>query len=279
MSDAGPTGTTTGATPAANPAPVAAPAATQSAAPATTPAAPVPPAPAPPVAAPPTPAEPAAQPAAKPAKTPAAAPSNGQGTSAPANADDPNPAWLPERLEQAKQTAVNKLLGTHGLETPEALQQKLARLDELETALLSDAEKTQKLIDELKPQAARTTKVEALLKQMVDQQFAKLPEQAQTAIDATANGDPEQRLALMQVLQAAGSVVQPATPVVPIPEAQPAAPVAIPAQTAPNAPPPPAPSEPETAYQVWKVKVERNDPTASIYFQMNRMAIENSRPQ
>lgn len=267
---------TEAATPVATPAAPAAPVVQPVAA---APAAPVPPAPAPP-AAPPAPA-PAPTPAAVPAVAPQAPTSQPQDQPAPASADVPDDGkhpWLPKRLEDARSAAVNKLLADLGVENLDAAKGRLAKLSELEKAQMTEAERTQALIDELKPKAERVSKVEGLLAQMVEQQFAKLPEQAQAAIDATANGNPEQRLALMQVLQAAGSVQQPEAPQVPAPVAQPPA-APVPATTTPNAPAPPAPTQAQTHYEIWQAKVKANDRTANLYHQMNRAQIELSRPQ
>lgn len=267
------------ATPAAAPAAPAAPAAVQPAAPAAAPAAPVPPAPAPPAAAPAPAAAPT--PAAAPAVAPQAPTSQPQDPPAPASADVPDDGkhpWLPKRLEDAKSAAVNKLFADLGVTDLDTAKAKLAKLDELETAQMTEAERTQKLIDDLKPKAERVSRVEGLLAQMVEQQFAKLPEQVQTAIDLMANGNTEQRLLQMQAFEKSGLLQQSAAPVIPEPVAQPPA-APAPANTTPNAPAPPPPTEPQSPSQVHDAKLAKGTIGASIFYQANRHAVEHSRQE
>jgi hypothetical protein len=95
----------------------------------------------------------------------------------PTDPSKPNgdPAWLPERLAQAQRAAASQLFSKFGVKSQEELDAKLKRLDELETAQLSEAERTQKLIKELEPKAQRAAHVEALLTGLVESQFKALP--------------------------------------------------------------------------------------------------------
>lgn len=175
-----------------------------------------------------------------------------------------DPSWLPERLAQAQRTAQTQIFTKYGVKTQEELDAKLNRLNDLETANLSEAERTQKLIKELTPKAERATHVEALLTSLVESQFKALPESTRLAIDAVANGNPEERLKLMSVVQAAAGAAPPAAPLKPPP-----------ANTAPpGSPPPPAAQRTKfDEYQALSNPVQKQ-----IFYGLNAQEIESSRP-
>jgi hypothetical protein len=182
-------------------------------------------------------------------------------TTAPA---PPVPDWLPERLAQAERSAQTKLLSQYGVKTPEELSTRLKQLETLENEKLSETERTQKLIKELAPKAERAAHVESLLSSLVESQFNALPEVTRTAIDNVANGNPEERLKLMQVISAAGLSMTP-----------PVAPKPPPANTAPpaNAPPP---SGTRTKWDEFKAIT--NPMQRQVFYQLNAQEIEASRP-
>jgi hypothetical protein len=164
-----------------------------------------------------------------------------------------------------------------GLETPEQLKAKLDKLNELETAQLSEKERTEKTINELKPKAEAADRISALFGSMVDAQFTALPEKVQTAIDKTANGSAEARWTAMQTMAEAGLITmampsaQPQTPAAPAPK---------PASTTPaGAPPPPAPGAgPKSAFDTWNDLKKTDTVRASLFYQTNAQSIEQSRP-
>jgi hypothetical protein len=199
-----------------------------------------------------------------PADPPVAVPPND-----PATKPNEEPAWLPGRLNQAARSAETKLFAQYKVKDATELESKLKRLDELENERLSESERTQKLLGELKPKAERAAQVEALLGSLVESQFSALPEATRTAIDAVANGNPEERLKLMRVVQAAG-LAAPGAPVVPPAPVRPP-----PANTAPPAnPPPPAGVRSRfDEYQAITNPIQRG-----IFYQLNAAEIEQTRP-
>jgi len=183
-------------------------------------------------------------------------------TEAPATQPE-EPAWLPDRLKQARATAQKQLLQELGVTDPGDVKAKLAELDKLKTAQLTDQERIAKQLAELQPKADLADKLQAQFSSIVDSQFSALPEMQQAAIDSVASGDAGKRWELMQVLRAAGGAVIAAA--------------ARPANTAPAAPPPPAPTQPQTPFQRWEA-LQKTDPVqASIFHQLNAFAIEQSR--
>jgi hypothetical protein len=204
--------------------------------------------------------------AAQQPQTPPVAPAD-PATAAPA-ADDPAPQWLPDRLKQARAAERKQLLQELGADDPAALKAKLKKLDELETEKLSDQERVEKLIKELTPKAEEGERYKKMFADFVDAQFSSLDEKTQQAIDAKANGNAERRWEFMQFMQTAG-LGGPAT-TTPTP--------ARPANTAPaGAQPPPAPAQPKTTFDKWNDLKKTDSVAASVFYQMNAMAIEQSR--
>lgn len=186
----------------------------------------------------------------------------------PAGGSDDPPAWLPQRLAQARESERKKLLQEFGAENPEALKAKLKKLDELETSKLSEQERIEKLIKELSPKAEQAERLQALLTSVVESKFSALSEQQQQAIDAVAAGNTEERWKLMKVMEAAGFGT-PAAPAVPKP-----------ASTVPaGATPPPAAATPKTAYEKWADLNKSDSVAASLFYQLNSMAIQQSRKE
>lgn len=202
---------------------------------------------------------PAATPAQAPAQTPAQTVSNQD--------NQQDPAWLPGRLEKAKTAAVNSLLSELGVKDSASLKANLARLSELETASLTEQEKTAKRLAELEPRAQKADRLEAAFKSVVDAKFSTFSEAQQAAIDARANGDPEKRWELMQLAEAfaGGTTSQPAQPTTPAP-----------ANTSPAAPAPPARSDALTPRQQYEALKTTDPMRANLFYQLNRAAIESS---
>jgi len=171
-------------------------------------------------------------------------------------------------LAQAGRAANTRLLSEFGAKDPSEVKAQLAELAELKKASMTEAEKRQAEIDALKPKAERAERLGTLTNKIVGDLFDALPEAQRTAIDKVANGDPEQRWQLMQLIRDASPAG--ATPESPKP----------PASTTPaGAPPPPAsPAAPETPYQVWQRKTKEDPIGAGIFYAANALAIEKSMP-
>jgi hypothetical protein len=188
---------------------------------------------------------------------------------APTPAVDENPAWLNGRLQQARKSAVTDFLGELGFKDPKEAKAALDKLQSLETASLSEKERVEKQIQELTPKAAKAERLEGLFKSLVDSKFGTLTEKQQQAIDAKANGDPERRWEIMDVMEAAGALTPAA--------ASPALPAAKqPASTSPGAPPPPPPAPAQTPRSKWEAMKKTDPMQASLFYQLNRAAIEQS---
>jgi flagellar hook-basal body complex protein FliE len=176
-----------------------------------------------------------------------------------------NPAWLPGRLSEARETERKKLLQDFGVEKPEDLKAKLARLSELEAASLSEQERTQKQLADLSAKAQQFEALQKTFTQMVESEFSSLNDQQKSAIDARANGDAQKRWEIMDIMKAAGALtVQPPAP--------------KPATTAaPGAPPPPAsPKDPKSPRAIYEAKKQIDPMAAELYRQMHAAAIEAS---
>lgn len=171
---------------------------------------------------PPGGAAPAASPA--PQKPPAAAP---QEPAAPPAAQPPGeePGWLKPRLEQAQRAAQADLLKSLGAEKPEDLAAKLKRLDELETASLTEQERIQKQLADLTPRAQRAESLEATVKQYATRELAGLTEAQQNAVKVLAGEDPSRVLTAIEQLKPTWV----ATPAPAAPPANTAPPAAAPA--------------------------------------------------
>jgi len=190
-----------------------------------------------------------------------------------AKPDDPNnPPWLPERLKSAKATAQRELLESLGVKDGDELKTALAELKTLKTSTLTEAQQKDARIKELEPQAAEALRVKATLKALVDERFAALPEAQQQAIDAIAEGDPERRLQMLRVRDALVATQTPTTPAAP-PKPTPAT------TTPPGAPPAPAtPAAPDTPFTIYERKLTEDPMGASIFYRINAVSIEKSRP-
>ena len=177
--------------------------------------------------------EPVEQTAQAAAPVPVAAPPQARTT------DDP-PPWLGDRLKQARAAERKELLSQFGVESSDALAQKLSQLKELELAQLSEKERAEKLIQELTPKAAKLDAVQAQFAEVVNAQLAQVPEQVRASIEAAAGSDAQERWRLMQVMNQAGVLTAVPT----------AAPAPKPATTTP-AQQPPTPTAPSNAQTEW----------------------------
>lgn len=233
---------------------------------------------------PPAPAAPPAPPASPPAPTPPAAPAPAPAQqplkleSPPAKpepepkaGDDQQPAWLPDRLKQARGAERNALLKELGAESPDDIKAKLTRLQELEDATLSEQERVAKQLADAQAAAARGAAFEKPFTNYVQSRFEALTPEQQALIDSRANGDPLLRHEGIQYLDALAAHAPAAPPVTP----------PKPAST-PEAPKPPPASggAPKTKYEEWRAMAENPATSlkATFFYRANKHAIEASRP-
>lgn len=181
---------------------------------------------------------------------------------APAAQEDPK--WLPDRLKQAENSAVAKLLNGLGVDKPEALKAQLDKLRALEESQLSESEKVAKRIAELEPQAKRAEQLEGAVKLYADREFQSLSEPQRNAVTAIAGNDPASILKTIESLRPTWFQAAPAT-----------APAAPPASTS-AAPPPPAAAGgvSETDHKSRFEQLKKENPfEAARYFGAHKAAI------
>lgn len=216
----------------------------------------------------------AVPPAPPPAPAPAPEPDKGKEVQMSSNE-------LRKRLEQTRTSAEAKLLQRLGFEDVEKAQTVLAELRTIQESQLSDSERQQKTIDELKPKAAEAERLGGLVKKLVEQRFGALPEKAQEAIDKVAEGNAEKRLELITVMEASGMLGEvPASATTESggngqQQEQQAKPTAQPKSTAPAETPPKSGG----AQNFWdQYQAITNPMEQAIFWDLNKAAIQRDRP-
>lgn len=193
-----------------------------------------------PQAAPPAPAATAATPPSSPASPVATAPAAPTGQLPPA--EEPN--WFKPRVEQAKRSGANEVLGKLGVKDAEEAKALIDKAKAAEEAAKTELQKAQEKAKALEAQAARASDLEKTVKARADVELAALTEAQKAAVVAVAGDDPARTLSTIDALKPTW-VTAPATAVAPAPmaTAQPALPAATPTPVAPatTSPPPNAP--------------------------------------
>ena len=178
-------------------------------------------------------------------------------------------AALKARLDEERSKAKAALLKEFGYESQADLKAVLAAAKAKQDAELTETQRLAKALDDLKPRAERADKLERSLAALVEAQFSALPEKAREAIDGVANGNPEERLRMMEVFRQSGLLSASAA-------ASTAPPAAAPVTTTPG--PAPRPAAMQTPWDKYQELQKRNPLLASAFFQANRAAIDESRP-
>lgn len=179
-------------------------------------------------------------------------------------------AAFDERLAKAGEAAQRRFLKDLGFEKPDDVKEALKALKSLQDEKKSTQEKLEGRIKELEPKATRADVLAKRFESVVTAEFDKLPENIRTAIDKVADGDSEKRWEQIEVFRAAG--------VLGGQQQEPGKPPSAPKTSAPNGAPPPAKSGGLTKFDEWAQLREKNPVQASIFFRVNRAAIEASRP-
>jgi len=141
-----------------------------------------------------------------------------------------DPAWLNPRLEQAKRGAESGILKRFGVEKPEDLEAKLARLAELERAQLSEQERVSLELKELREKAVRASALEESIGMVANRELGGLNELQKAAVVALAGSDPAMQIKAIESLRPTWTAVQSSAPVQT--QAAPAQTSAAPAQPA-----------------------------------------------
>ena len=196
------------------------------------------------------------------APAPAAAPN-------PVQAADLPPQALKDRLDHTRSKAENDLLAKLGGGKAEDIAAKLKRLQELEDATLSDRERSEKQIAELRVQAAEAERYRKLFGEQTAVELAALSEEQRAAVQAYAGEDPvEQHRMIRAFHMAAGSAPAAGTP-----PAEVAPSFVSPATTVPAGTAPLPASGQKTKAEQWAELRERDPIAGQLYHQHNAREI------
>jgi len=186
---------------------------------------------------------------------------------APANAVEVRltSAQLKERLDETRAAAERRLLAELGVDDLSKAKELLSK------AAPRTDEKWQSLEASAAQQAEKLAEMESLLAAVAQERaasaLAALPEQARRAIEE-ATDDPEERVALAQVLEAAG--LRPASSAAPVDaQQQPTAAALAPAPAASTAPPRSAPADASVSQPDRRAEYQRlkeSNPVAAAFF-------------
>lgn len=129
-------------------------------------------------------------------------------------------AWLKPRLEQAQRSAETGILKRFGVEKPEDLEAKLARLAELEKSQLSEQERVSLEMAELRAKAERAKALEESIGMVASREVSGLNELQKAAVLALAGTDPAAQLRTIESLRPTWAAMQVSAPAQVIPPAQ-----------------------------------------------------------
>jgi hypothetical protein len=180
---------------------------------------------------------------------------------------------LKERLDEERGKGRSNVLKELGFEKLSDLQAVLKLHKETEDAKLSENERLKKQLDEWKPKLERVSVLEERVREWADTQFAALPSNIQEAVDDIAGGNAEERLRVIAMFKKRGLIGEQAAP-----QSAPAPSSAPPKANTAGAPAPKS-SPVKTPYEEFAELDRKNPIQASIFYSLNRQAIEESRPQ
>lgn len=201
----------------------------------------------------------ATQPTAAPAVPPPAPSATG---------DDKAPAWLPERIEQAKRAATADALKALGVDSIDAAKAAVSKARELEEASKTELQRYADKVSALEPMAKRAADLEATIGRIADVEVSRLTEEQRSAVAAIAGDDKARVLATIEALRPTWNKPQASAPNAP-------APIAAPANTAQKPPPSPNASavsgvDHAATYQALKAE---NPVMAAAYLSQHQRAI------
>lgn len=116
-------------------------------------------------------------------------------------ADEKAPAWLPERIEQAKRSAMAETLKALGVTDVESAKAAIAKARELEEASKSEIEKLAGKLAALEPQAKRAADLEERIGRLADAELAKLSDAQRDAVKRLAGDDRARMLDALDALR------------------------------------------------------------------------------
>ncbi len=177
---------------------------------------------------------------------------------------------LKARLAESAASAEAKLLKSLGVTDVEAAKAVIAAAKAAEDAHLSETQKLQKLVDELRPRSERAIELEAQVAAYAQRELAALPDAVRAAVTKHAGEDPAAIMKMIAQIRDAGFLTAPA----PAPAA---APPPVIANTAPaNAAPPPAAPGVPNHLATWTSLKTTNPVEAARYLLRHRAAISEA---
>jgi NAD-dependent DNA ligase len=122
-------------------------------------------------------------------------------TTTATKADDKSPAWLPERIEQAKRSAMAETLKALGVADVESAKAAIAKARELEEASKTEIQRLSEKALALEPLAKRAAELDATVARYADAELAMLSEAQRAAVAAIAGDDKARALATIDALR------------------------------------------------------------------------------
>lgn len=156
---------------------------------------------------------------------------------------DSDPAWLPGRIKQAKESAQRELLQTLGVTDPEQAKKLLEEGKKSADAQKTELERRDERIKALEPAVAERDQYRAALEKRAEAELGTLPAAAQEKIKAMF-GDKPDPLKVLEAVDLARTMGATTTPAAGAPaqgqqgQGQPGQPAGAPAQGRPPAAPP-----------------------------------------
>lgn len=133
------------------------------------------------------------------------------------------PAWLPDRLARAKESARKELLQEYGAD-PDQVKAALKLAKELQDAKLTETEKLNAELTELRGAKAKADALEQIVKANAEQALAALDDRGRAFVASAAGSDPAAQLRMINELRSSGMLAAQAQPVPMAANTAPAAP-------------------------------------------------------
>ena len=197
------------------------------------------------------------------APAPAAAPN-------PVQAADLPPQALKDRLDHTRSKAEADLLARLGGGKAEDIAAKLKRLQEMEDASLSERERAEKQIADLRVQAAEAERYRKLFGEQTAVELAALSEEQRAAVQAYAGEDPVEQHRMIRAFHMASSAV---APVAGTPASEVAPSFVPPATTVPAGTAPSPASGLKTKAEEWAELRERDPIAGQLFHQQHAREI------
>lgn len=176
---------------------------------------------------------------------------------------------LTEERTAHEKTVRAAMLKDLGVDKFDDAKSAIGEAAKLRQASLSELEKRDLRIKELEPFQQSAERVGSRFKALVDDQFGKLPDAAQKAIDDHAGGDAEKRFDMIELMRKSGALEALGKASEPV---RPSAPTSITPTT------PPVPGGQQSKFDEYQAMNARSPVMGDIFYQNNQREIERTRP-